>query len=162
MKNLRKELQRLWAPWRCAYVTGTRGKGCVFCEKARSKALADDLILARGKHVYVLMNTYPYNAGHLLVAPYAHVAYPGELPRAAQRELWDMALAWQTRLSERMRAGGINIGMNLGVVAGAGIADHLHLHIVPRWQGDTNFITTVAGTRVVSQGLRELYDRLVK
>ena len=155
-------LQWLWAPWRISYILREKTDDCIFCKKAAAE-LSDDtenLVLARGENVFVMMNTYPYTPGHLLVCPYAHISAPELLTPAVQHELFDMTMTWRQRLNDVMHPQGMNIGLNLGDVAGAGIADHLHFHIVPRWKGDTNFMTTCADVRVVSQSLQELYALL--
>jgi len=153
------DLRTLWAPWRIGYILGPRSGRCVFCDKAGAprEEDAENLVLERGTLCYVLMNAYPYNPGHLLVAPYAHVAAMEDTDRDALVEMLDLTVAWKRRLDTVVRAHGVNVGINLGSAAGAGITDHLHLHLVPRWQGDTNFMTTSAGTRVMSQALDELY-----
>jgi ATP adenylyltransferase len=107
------------------------------------------------------MNAYPYNPGHLLVCPYAHVADPENLSEEVHAEMMRLTIKWKKRLGEVVQAQGFNLGINLGSIAGAGIAEHLHAHIVPRWQGDTNFMTTVSETRVLSQSLSELYEKLM-
>jgi len=157
------ELYALWAPWRCGYILGPKPAACVFCEKAQAPAAHDreNLVLERASHNFVLMNTYPYNAGHLLVTPYQHSASLEALAPAALHEMMDLLVRWKQRLERGMRAQGVNIGINLGAVAGAGITEHVHAHIVPRWQGDTNFMSTTADTRVISQALQELYDILM-
>lgn len=156
------ELQHLWAPWRVGYVVGPKPDGCVFCAKANAPPSDDaaNLVLARGAECFVAMNTYPYNPGHLLVLPYAHVAQLEEMSAAARAEMWDLVLQWKQRLQTVMRAQGFNVGLNLGHVAGAGITEHIHAHIVPRWMGDTNFMSVVGDMRVVSQSLQELYTQL--
>lgn len=158
------ELKTLWAPWRIEYILRERNDECVFCVKAQAPLSQDEenLVLARGTHTFVLMNTYPYNPGHLLVVPYAHVEDVSDLPAEARHELMDLLVVWKERLQECMRAHGMNIGINLGQYAGAGIASHVHAHIVPRWIGDTNFMTTVGDTRVMSQSLHEIYALLTK
>ena len=155
-------LQRLWAPWRISYILREKLAGCIFCQKAAAGPDVDaaNLVLARGENVFVMMNTFPYTPGHLLVCPYAHIAEPEQLEPAVQHELFDMMITWRMRLNKVMRPQGMNVGINLGAAAGAGIADHLHLHIVPRWSGDTNFMTTCSNVRVVSQSLRDLYQQL--
>ncbi len=157
-----EELRSLWAPWRIGYIVGPKPEQCVFCGKGSAAPACDaaNLVLERAAHSYVLMNAFPYNPGHLLIAPYAHVAAIEDLPRAALHEMMDLAVKWKLRSDEVLRAQGINLGLNLGGAAGAGITEHLHLHLVPRWQGDTNFMSTVAGTRVISQALDELYQQL--
>jgi len=160
---MESEIKHLWAPWRVGYILGPKPEGCVFCAKANAPASDDaaNLVLARGAECFVVMNTFPYNPGHLLVLPYAHVAQLENMSVAGRAELWEMVLAWKQRLHSVMRAQGFNIGLNLGHVAGAGITEHVHVHIVPRWNGDTNFMSVVGEMRVVSQSLQELYAQLV-
>jgi len=157
-------LRSLWAPWRIGYIIGPKPKQCVFCAKAHADRTCDreNLVLERATHNFVLMNTYPYNPGHLLVTPYQHCAMLEELPPAALHEMMDLIVAWKQRLDRALRAQGVNIGVNLGPVAGAGIAEHVHAHVVPRWQGDTNFMSTVGDMRVISDALHELYERLLQ
>jgi ATP adenylyltransferase len=152
----------LWAPWRIGYILGPRSENCVFCQKGADDEVNDEanLVLERGAYAFVLMNTYPYNPGHLLVTPYEHVADLEDVPRASQHEMLDMTVRWKQRLGAVTKAQGFNVGLNLGAVAGAGITEHLHFHVVPRWQGDTNFMSTVSDTRVISQSLGELYTKL--
>lgn len=157
-------LGRLWAPWRSAYIVGDDGiDECPFCElPAREPSRdADSLILARGANVFVMLNAYPYNPGHVMVMPYAHVPGLSDLDDATSRELWDTTRQVIEALERRLGAHGVNLGANLGDAAGAGIAEHLHLHAVPRWNGDTNFMSVTAGTRVLSRALAEVYDDLV-
>ena len=151
---------RLWTPWRMSYIRSGAGDGCVFCELPASGDDAAAGILARGPLAFVILNAYPYNPGHLMVTPFRHVAEYGELTPA---ELADtMALTGRAigALRAAMGAQGFNVGMNLGDVAGAGIADHVHLHVVPRWGGDTNFMPIVGQTRVLPELLAETYDKL--
>lgn len=159
-----EELQRLWAPWRFGYIAGgDRIEGCPFCVlPARDRDRdPESLILHRGEHAFVIFNAYPYNPGHLMVVPYAHVADLEGLDEAANAELWALGRRCVVALRDRMRAQGVNLGMNLGAAGGAGIAAHVHLHAVPRWVGDTNFITVVGATRVLPKALEELYAELV-
>ena len=150
----------LWAPWRMAYIGGTSPpRGCIFCT-----ALDDDprerLVLGATRHALVLLNRYPYTSGHLMVAPRRHTADLPGLDAEAHADLADTLRRTVATLERALAPQGMNLGMNLGAVAGAGIADHLHWHIVPRWSGDTNFMTTVAEARVMPQHLLETYDRL--
>jgi ATP adenylyltransferase len=157
-------LQRLWAPWRFGYIAGTDLlEGCPFCVLAARGSDADreSLILYRGRHAYVVCNAYPYNPGHLMVVPYEHAADLEELDGAAAGEVFALGRIVVGVLKERIGAQGINLGMNLGAVAGAGITDHLHLHAVPRWGGDTNFISVVGAARVLPKALEKLYDQLL-
>jgi ATP adenylyltransferase len=159
-------LERLWSPWRAEYIaSGSSGDsksgGCVFCEI--SNDLTNDeknLVLHRGAHNFVVLNLYPYVSGHLLIVPYDHI---GELDAAAKEitdELMDLTKRSQTVLRNVYKPTGFNVGMNLGVSAGAGIAGHIHIHILPRWIGDTNFMSTIAQTRVLPEDLETTYLKL--
>jgi len=158
-------MERLWAPWRAAYIgrsspgraSGGAGKkrqnACIFCELPARKRDRANLILRRGEWTFVMLNKYPYTNGHLLVAPYAHGPDLSHLPDAALLELVKEVRDATKCVRRVMRPEGFNVGLNLGDVAGAGIADHLHFHVVPRWKGDTNFMPVMSDTRVISQGL---------
>ncbi|MBI3945122.1 MAG: HIT domain-containing protein [Armatimonadetes bacterium] len=153
-------MQRLWAPWRMEYIGEAPTPGCIFCGKPAEARDEENFILQRGERAFVMLNAFPYNSGHLLVAPYRHTA---ELTRLDEEELVEMMRLSQRALRALARAyhpEGHNIGMNLGTVAGAGIADHLHLHIVPRWGGDTNFMTVLGDCRVLPEMLAASYRRL--
>ncbi|MGH2653618.1 MAG: HIT family protein [Actinomycetota bacterium] len=156
-------MERLWAPWRMEYIGQSReGKdeGCLFCEKPKEGDDEKALIVARSELAFAMLNRYPYNSGHLMVAPFRHV---GELEEVEDEESLDMQRLMQrcvTTLKDAMQPDGFNIGMNLGVVAGAGIPDHVHWHVVPRWNGDTNFMPTVGDTKVISEHISSLYSRL--
>jgi ATP adenylyltransferase len=145
-------VERLWAPWREAYVSATsRPSGCVLCQARDGAEEAEPLVIHRSEQCLVLMNLYPYKGGHVMVAPLRHI---GTLADASVEELADMmALArrLEAALHEAYHPDGLNVGMNLGRPAGAGIADHIHLHVVPRWNGDTSFMTVVGETRVISE-----------
>ena len=154
-------MKRLWAPWRTAYVAGARApSGCIFCTAPAAGDDRGQLVLQRGRHGYLILNAYPYAAGHLLAVVYRHIA---SLAEATSEELTDLmtlvATATKT-LTAEYRAEGFNIGLNQGRVAGAGIADHLHMHVVPRWHGDANFVAVVGETRVIPEALDVTYDRL--
>jgi len=155
-------MERLWSPWRLAYVAGTGNtEGCIFCEAGLSSRPApDDLVLIRGDLAYVILNLYPYNNGHLMVVPNRHV---GTL-RAMTREELDALMRFtrhaEMALAEAYKPQGINVGINLGRPAGAGVADHLHVHLVPRWTGDTNFMSVVGNVRVLPEELGETAKRL--
>jgi ATP adenylyltransferase len=158
-----EDLQRLWAPWRFGYIAGADTiEGCPFCVLPGRGAEQDEvsLILHRGEHSYVIFNAYPYNPGHLMVVPYDHVADLEVLDDAVAQEVWELGRRSVGVLKRRLRAQGVNLGMNLGAAGGAGIAEHLHLHVVPRWTGDTNFITVVGASRVLPKALEELYAEL--
>jgi ATP adenylyltransferase len=158
-----EDLQRLWAPWRFGYIAGGEPvEGCPFCVlPARGPARdRESLILHRGEHAFVIFNAYPYNPGHLMVVPYEHAADLEVLDDDVAAEVWDLGRRTVGILRSELRSEGVNLGMNLGRAGGAGIAEHLHLHAVPRWVGDTNFISTVGAARVLPVALEELYDRL--
>ncbi len=155
--------ERLWTPHRMAYLKGegkpTEESGCPLCD-IPAKSDRDGLVVARGEQVYAVLNLYPYNPGHLMVVPYRHVADFTELSEAETVELAAYSKATLTALREVSHPQGFNIGINLGAVAGAGIAEHLHQHVVPRWGGDTNFMPVVGRTRVLPQLLADTRDLL--
>lgn len=154
-------MERLWSPWRYRYVSkATPADACIFCAKHAGRNDEENLIVHRGRHNFILLNLYPYTTGHLMVAPYAHVAMLDELPAEAAAELMELTQAAVRRLREVYRPHGLNVGMNLGECAGAGIAGHLHMHILPRWPGDANFMTTIGETRVMPEELPETWRRL--
>jgi ATP adenylyltransferase len=153
-------LERLWAPWRVDYVTGEQPKGCVFCRKLASDDDAANHVLHRGEHNALLVNTFPYNSGHLMVVPLDHVAELTDLAPAARAEMMELTVIAGEALKRALCWDGLNVGINVGRAAGAGISDHIHLHIVPRWEGDTNFMSTVFGTRIVPQSLDACYEQL--
>ncbi|MFB9968203.1 HIT family protein [Sinosporangium siamense] len=160
--------QRLWTPHRMAYIKGENkptgsgpGDGCPFCEIPKLSD-EDGLIIARGSAVFAVLNLYPYNSGHLMVCPYRHVADYTELDSAETTELAEFTKSSLLALRKAGGAQGFNVGLNLGGVAGAGIAAHLHQHVVPRWGGDTNFMPVVGHTRVLPQLLRETRDLLAE
>jgi len=151
----------LWSPWRYVYVTQeVPQKGCVFCNKAQQSDDEENLILYRGQNSFVLLNLFPYTSGHLMIAPYAHV---GELS-AADDTTWAEMTALTRKAEQALRQvynpDGINLGMNLGKSAGAGIADHIHMHVLPRWYADSNFMTTIGETRVLPEALPDTYRKL--
>jgi ATP adenylyltransferase len=160
-----KGFDKLWAPWRMKYIegidTGDTG-GCVFCALP---AAGDDhaaCIVHRGETCFAVLNAFPYNNGHLMVVPYRHTADFSDLTAATRLELMDTAELMMTIVKKTMRPDGFNVGMNLGRTAGAGIADHLHLHVVPRWNGDTNFMPVIGGVKVISESLQDTRDKLAR
>lgn len=154
-------MKQLWAPWRMAYINDdAKDAGCIFCTLYRQDDQRSALVLAQTNHSVVMMNKYPYNNGHLLLAPKRHENNPDKLP---SEEFIDLNEALRRSIEivrSAFHPGGINLGMNLGKCAGAGIEDHLHWHIVPRWEGDVNFMPVIAETRVMPQHLLDSYDRL--
>jgi ATP adenylyltransferase len=158
-------LDHLWSPWRLDYVTaGTPPAGCVFCLAAEAAAKADlaagELVVFRGVTAYVVLNRYPYNNGHLMVVPMRHVATLMELSGVELQEIAVLTQRAEAVLRQAYRLDGINVGINLGKAAGAGIHEHLHVHLVPRWSGDTNFMTVVGDTRVLPEDLASTAARL--
>lgn len=154
------EIEQIWAPWRMQYVLEAGKGGCFLCEKPMEDSDESNLILYRGESNFLILNAFPYNPGHLLVAPYCHVGRLEELPDAESKEHFAMIKLGVKLLTEVIKPSGFNIGMNLGRVAGAGLESHIHTHIVPRWQGDTNFMPVVASTNVLPEALAATYSKL--
>jgi ATP adenylyltransferase len=150
----------IWAPWRIEYIRGPKGEGCIFCGALGGDADRDNLVLTRGEGVFVILNRFPYTAGHMMVVPNRHVADPEDLELGEVTEIWSLFVRAKAALGQVFRPHGYNVGVNLGVAAGAGVADHLHLHVVPRWAGDTNFMPAVGEVTVISQHLTDMYDSL--
>jgi len=151
---------RLWAPWRFKYIRSKTIKECIFCAAANKKVKPG--VVFRTKHSIALLNIFPYNNGHIMVAPLKHVKDLSGLSESEYNDLWKTVLKIQKALKEALRPQGYNIGLNIGTAAGAGIPAHLHVHIVPRWQGDTNFMPVISNTKVISQSLSELEKKLRK
>ena len=156
-------MEHLWSPWRLAYVTGAaRTEACVFCAAdADSGEGQGRLVVHRGRLAYVILNLYPYNNGHLMVVPRRHVATLAQIEGEELAELFTLTRLSEMALTEAYAPQGLNVGINLGRAAGAGVADHLHIHLVPRWGGDTNFMTVVGVSRVLPETLDETAARLV-
>lgn len=153
-------MRHLWAPWRIAYIKGEKTPGCILCEKPREKKDRDNLILLRGKHSFVMMNLYPYNNGHLMVSPYEHVNTLETLSDTITTEMMRLMKKSLGVLRKTHKPDGFNMGLNLGKAAGAGIEEHLHFHVVPRWGGDTNFMTVTPEVRVIPEDIKETYRQL--
>jgi len=158
-------VERLWSPWRNEYIGATGSKDpapdCVFCvARADPSQDAAQFVVHRGSDNFVILNRYPYISGHLMIVPYAHLAKLSEAPRSTANEMMDLAQRCELALREVYNPDGFNFGMNLGRAAGAGVAGHIHLHVLPRWGGDTNFMSTVAETRVLPEDLAVTYDKL--
>lgn len=154
-------MDRLWSPWRYQYVnSGPALSGCVFCRKAEVGKEEENLVLHRGAHCYVLLNLYPYTNGHLMIAPYEHVDTLAGASVAAAAEMMELARIAEKALRQVYQPGGINLGMNLGECAGAGVAGHIHMHMLPRWFGDANFMSVVGETRVLMEELPVTWKRL--
>jgi len=154
-------MDRLWAPWRIGYV-GSKRKKCSFCVNQKAKNDKEHYIVERSDYAFSMLNIYPYNNGHLMIAPYRHIK---DFDKLGNEEIADMMklLKKSYRLLKKVvRPQGFNIGINIGDIAGAGFAGHFHIHIVPRWKGDVNFMSTTAGTKVIAESLEELYKRLTQ
>jgi ATP adenylyltransferase len=153
-------MEKLWAPWRMAYIEITAPAGCIFCEKPAADRDEENWILHRGELAFVMLNAFPYSNGHLMVAPFRHTADLESLTPEEQAEIFGQTQLCMAVLRTAYHPDGYNIGMNLGKVAGAGVADHLHMHIVPRWNGDTNFMPVIGDTKVLPDSLDHSYRTL--
>lgn len=149
----------LWAPWRAGYVEKPGGD-CIFCEKTRENKDGENLIVLRGQRSFIILNRYPYNTGHLMIAPYRHVADIEDLTEEEAAEVFKLLMESIKALKKAFKPDGFNIGVNLGRVAGAGVEGHVHFHVVPRWLGDTNFMPVTANTKVMPISLEEAYERI--
>ena len=156
-----ESLQAVWAPWRVEYFSMDKGRDFL-TEAAQSPDDRAHLVVRRGKETFLLMNRFPYTVGHLMAVPYRKVADIADLTQGEQLELWEQAAFAQSLLRKVVHAEGFNVGLNLGKAAGAGVADHLHLHIVPRWEGDNNFMPVLGNIRVMAEALDALYAKLVE
>lgn len=153
-------MEQLWAPWRLEYIVGSKTEGCIFCVFPNQDDDEKNRILYRGRHAFVIMNAFPYSNGHLLIPPYRHISDLTELTDEESLEIMQLTQMSCKALSAMCKPDAFNIGMNLGTAAGAGIADHLHLHIVPRWNGDTNFMPVFADIKVIPEALETTYKKL--
>jgi len=155
-------MEKLWAPWRVEYITKIikETKGCVFCDIFKEKKDSKNFILIRTAHSYAVLNIYPYNNGHVLILPNRHVKDISKLKREEREDLFDLLEEVKSRLEKKLKPQGFNIGINIGRVAGAGFPGHVHVHIVPRWRGDSNFMPVIGETKVISQSLKKLYKQL--
>jgi len=155
-------MDQLWTPWRYAYVTGAdRVSGCIFCDAPKQ----DDKqarIVYRGTHCYVILNTYPYTNGHVMVVPYAHLDELEKLPPDAAQEMMALTQKMESVLRKLYVPDGINLGMNIGKAAGAGVAGHIHMHVLPRWVADANFISVIGETRVLPESLDVTWERITQ
>jgi len=155
-------MDHLWTPWRYAYVTGADQKSsCIFCD-APKESDQQSRIVHRGTHCYVILNTYPYTNGHVMVVPYAHLDELQKLPTDAAHEMMVLTQRMETVLRTLYQPGGINLGMNIGKAAGAGVVGHIHMHILPRWAADANFVSVIGETRVLPETLDVTWERIRK
>lgn len=154
-------MDRLWTPWRYRYVSSAQSTGnCIFCEKAASSDDRGNYVVLRAERNFLMLNLYPYTTGHLMIAPYEHIATLGEAPQETLNEMMRLTARAEKALRQLYEPDGLNIGMNVGASAGAGVAGHIHMHVLPRWTGDASFMTTVAETRVLPETLETTYDRV--
>src|SRR5690349_18128488 len=154
-------MDRLWTPWRYRYVSSSQPSGgCIFCEKAASSDDRGNYVVLRAERNFLMLNLYPYTSGHLMIAPYVHIATLGGAPQETLQEMMRLTARAEKALVQLYRPDGFNIGMNIGESAGAGVAGHIHMHVLPRWTGDGSFMTTVAETRVLPEVLDTTYDRV--
>ncbi len=150
----------LWAPWRIEYIEKEKEEGCIFCKRVKEKNDEKNLIVYRGKHSFVIMNRYPYNSGHVMVVPYLHIGFFEDLPDEVLNDMNSTLKRTIKALSAALGPDGFNMGINQGKAAGAGVTDHVHIHVVPRWIGDTNFMPVISDTRVVPEYLERTYRKI--
>jgi ATP adenylyltransferase len=154
-------LDRLWNPWRFQYVTKEKkSDGCIFCDLPREGRDEENLIVKRARFNYVILNRYPYTTGHLMVVPFQHTDSLQGIDEATADEMFALVRTADTNLRQVYRPKGMNLGMNIGEAAGAGIAEHIHMHVLPRWIGDANFMTVVGETRILPEDLADTYRKL--
>lgn len=152
-------MKTLWAPWRIEYIAGEKDNGCIFCDKPKEGNDKENLILFKGESSFIIMNRYPYSNGHLMAVPYRHTNNMSELKDNERLELMNLTTKC-IEILDIMNPDGFNVGMNLGTAGGAGIDDHLHFHIVPRWNGDTNFMPLIGDVKVMPEYLKDTYKKL--
>ncbi|MCE7920588.1 MAG: HIT domain-containing protein [Chloroflexi bacterium CFX1] len=154
-------MKHLWSPWRMTYIENhTKADGCVFCNAQTMTDSPENLIAFRGKNAYVILNRYPYASGHLMALPFEHISTLEELTPETRAEMMELTSRCTTVLRKIYRTHSFNVGINMGEAAGAGVLGHIHIHIVPRWAGDTNFMSAVGGTRVLPEALEDTYKRV--
>ena len=154
-------VEHIWTPWRMEYIQGDhQEEGCIFCQAAAAEDELKHLVFYRGEHVYMILNRYPYTSGHVMCVPYVHEARLHGIKKSARMEMMEQTSKAVEVLQSVYNPDGFNVGLNFGKMAGAGVADHLHMHIVPRWAGDTNFMASIGKTRVIPESLPETYMRV--
>ena len=152
----------LWAPWRAEFILGRKEKGCIFCNRIKKRDTIKNLIVYRGKKNIVILNKFPYNSGHTMIVPKRHIALLEQLTDVEAVEFFELVRKTVVAIKKGLKPHSLNIGMNLGRSSGAGIPEHLHMHVVPRWQGDTNFMPVIGKTSIVSVPLEPVYELLKK
>jgi ATP adenylyltransferase len=151
----------LWTPWRYAYVsTAEKSTGCIFCDLPKLNDDAKARIVYRGEHCFIILNSYPYTPGHVMIVPFAHLDQLQNLPAEAAHEMMNLSQKMENVLRSLYSPDGINLGMNIGKAAGAGVAGHIHMHVLPRWVADANFVSVVGETRILPEGLEITYERI--
>ena len=156
-------MDHLWSPWRYSYVSkASPADPCIFCEKASEDRDAENYIVHRGRKNFILLNAYPYTTGHLMIAPYEHRPTLEDLPEATLHEMISLARESERHFRALYKPQGMNIGVNVGECAGAGVVGHIHMHVLPRWPADSNFMTTIGETRVLPETLESTYDKLLR
>lgn len=153
-------MENIWAPWRKEFILSKKEEGCFFCTAIKDNQDQKNLVLYRGKECFCILNKYPYNSGHLMIAPKMHKDDLSKLNDSEMLELLTLTRDVKNILAKKLKPEGFNLGINFGKVAGAGVEDHIHLHLVPRWKGDTNFMPVIAETKVIPQSLEDLYLEL--
>ncbi|MCX8084234.1 MAG: HIT domain-containing protein [Calditerrivibrio sp.] len=156
-------MEKIWAPWRMRYIDGShKDDGCIFCEKPKQNSDKENLIVYRGEYAFAIMNLFPYTNGHTMVTPYRHTALFEDLTDKEVLDIHNVASKIMKAIKKIMNPDGFNLGYNLGRTAGAGIVDHIHFHIVPRWNGDTNFMPVIAEVKVISEHIEQTYDKIIQ
>lgn len=155
-------MQHIWTPWRYKYISSVQNHdGCIFCIAKECPDNKDCFVLHKGSYNLILLNIFPYTSGHLMIAPFQHIASPAESAAEQLQEMIQLMTKCMLSLKKTYKPGGFNIGMNIGKCAGAGLSDHFHLHILPRWEGDTNFMASLAETRLIPESLDDTYNKLL-
>jgi len=157
---MKEFIKRIWAPWRIEYILAPKSKRCLFCSIIKENKDEKNFVLERGRFNFVILNKYPYNNGHIMVVPYKHTNELEKLDDKTVIEMFKLSKKYINKMKKVMKAEGFNVGINIGKVAGAGIKDHIHLHIVPRWNGDNNFMPVLSNNRIMSESLESVYDKL--
>ncbi len=157
---MKEFIKRIWAPWRIEYILAPKSKRCLFCSIIKENKDEKNFVLERGRFNFVILNKYPYNNGHIMVVPYKHTNELEKLDDKTVIEMFKLSKKYINKMKKVMKAEGFNVGINIGKVAGAGIKDHIHLHIVPRWNGDNNFMPVLSNNRIMSESLESVYDNL--
>ena len=155
-------MNKLWAPWRMKYVSNTNKKGCIFCKAFKERKDSANFVILRSGYCFAILNIYPYNNGHTMIVPNRHIKNIEELSKDEAADLFETTVKIKGIIEDTLHPEGFNVGINIGKVSGAGIDSHLHIHIVPRWNGDTNFMPVISNTKVISQSLKDLYKSFKK